>query len=81
MAQLERGRQISEWLAGDVFDKRPATWQELQDYVAQLFRELGWTDVESPHKLKGVRITKEVDVFGVDRSVKPPLAVVCECKY
>ena len=70
----------SQWLRGGVFDDEPQTWLDLQNYVAQLFRELGFQDVKSPHKLAGVRTAKEVDVYAVDASAVPPIRIACECK-
>src|SRR5947207_16018216 len=81
MTESTGGPRISEWLEGNIFDAQPAHWKGLQDHVAQLFRELGWTDVQTPYKLQGVRITKEVDVYGVDSSTTPGLRVACECKH
>jgi hypothetical protein len=71
----------SEWLKGDIFDRQPETWRDLQDYVAQMFREIGCLDVQTPYKLAGVRTTKEVDVYAVETSVVPPIKIVCECKH
>lgn len=70
----------SQWLRGGVFDDEPQTWLDLQNYVAQLFHELGFQDVKSPHKLVGVRTAKEVDVYAVDASAVPPIRIACECK-
>lgn len=79
---LEVGRtHKSGWLKGDIFDKQPESWRDLQDCVAQVFREIGCVDVETPYKLSGVRTTKEVDVYAVDGSVVPPIKIACECKY
>jgi len=71
----------SEWLKGGIFDAPPSSWRELQDYVAQLFRELGYRDVQTPYKLQGLRTTKEIDVHAVDPSAVPPIRIACECKY
>lgn len=71
---------LSEWLQGNIFDDTPKTWRQLQDYVAQIFREVGYTQVNSPHKLTGVRGTKEFDVYAVDTFVVPPNKIACECK-
>ena len=78
----ETGRtHRSEWLTGEIFDQRPQTWRDLQDYVAQVFRETGCVNVETPYKLAGVRTTKEVDVYAEDTSVVPPIRIACECKH
>ncbi len=74
-------RSKSEWLKGDIFDKQPKTWRDLQEYVAQVFREVGYLEVQTPYKLVGVRITKEVDVYAVEASVVPPIKIACECKH
>ena len=71
----------SEWLKGGIFDEEPATWQQLQVYVAQVFRDLGYLEVQSPYSLVGVRTTKEVDVYAVDPSAVPPIRIACECKH
>lgn len=79
---LKTGRTTkSEWLSGDIFDDRPKTWRDLQNYVAQLFREIGYAEVKTPYKLPGVRVTKELDVYAVDASVVPPIKIACECKH
>jgi len=41
---------------------------------------IGFPGCEEPHKLVGVRTTKEVDVYAVDASTVPPIRIACECK-
>lgn len=71
----------SEWLQGTIFDNPPGTWQELQEYVARVFREIDYTEVYSPYEITGVRGTKEVDVYAINSSVVPSNKIACECKY
>lgn len=54
-------------------------WKELQDRVAQLFREMGY-DVLSPHDVQLVRGTKEVDVYVRDPRTSIPHVILIECK-
>jgi hypothetical protein len=70
----------SQWLKGGIFDDEPQTRLDLQNYVAQLFHELGFQDLKSPHKLVGVRTTKEVDIYAVDALAVPPIRIACECQ-
>lgn len=49
--------------------------------AARLFSELGYLNVQTPYKLKGVRTTKEVDVYAEDHFAGPPLRIACECKH
>lgn len=54
-------------------------WKDLQDRVAQLFREMGY-DVLSPHEVQLVRGTKEVDVYVRDPRTSVPHVILIECK-
>lgn len=63
-----------------IFDKRPTTWKELQDYVKQMFNECGF-ETESPHTVKLVRGQKEVDVYAKDIQSEYQPIVFIECKY
>jgi hypothetical protein len=63
-----------------VFDKEPATWQELQNMVGQLFAELGCF-VEVSKVVQLVRGEKEIDVYVEDRMSTPYSKYLCECKF
>jgi hypothetical protein len=55
-------------------------WRDLQDRVAELFREMGYL-VQSPFKVNLVRGQKEVDVFIEDRRTSVPHRILVECKH
>lgn len=55
-------------------------WKDLQDKVAELFREMGY-DVMSPYLLKHVRGSKEVDVYVRDPRTSVPSVILIECKH
>ncbi len=63
-----------------IFDHQPASWQELQDMVGQLFRELG-CQVEVGGTVKLVRGSKEIDVYVEDTGITPQSIYLCECKH
>ncbi|WP_084621324.1 restriction endonuclease [Luteibacter yeojuensis] len=55
-------------------------WHDLQDQVASLFREMGYT-ARTPHKLALVRGIKEVDVFVENPGHNIPHKIIAECKH
>lgn len=55
-------------------------WKDLQDKVAQLFKEMGY-DVQSPHIVKHVRGEKEIDVYVSDPRTSVPHVILIECKH
>ena len=55
-------------------------WRDLQDRVANLFREMGY-EVLSPHVIKHVRGSKEVDVYVRDPRTSVPHVILIECKH
>ena len=55
-------------------------WRDLQDKVADLFREMGY-EVQSPHVVQHVRGSKEVDVYVRDPRTSVPHVILIECKH
>lgn len=63
-----------------IFDRSPSDWRDLQNLVAQLFRELG-CDVDVGRRIELVRGSKEVDVLVADVASTPPARYLVECKF
>lgn len=63
-----------------IFDRQPSDWRDLQEMVAQLFRELG-CEVTVGGRAELVRGSKEIDVDVLDSASVPPARYLCECKY
>lgn len=63
-----------------IFDRQPGDWRDLQDMVAQLFRELG-CKVSVGGRAELVRGSKEIDVDVLDSASVPPARYLCECKF
>lgn len=63
-----------------IFNTRPQTWKELQNFVGQLFREMGF-DVEISKVLDHVRGKKEVDVYATDKNSEYHPQILIECKH
>ncbi len=58
----------------------PTNWKDLQEKVAEIFRDLGYkTEIE--YEISTVRGIVEVDVFAVDETQSPNIVYVNECKY
>ncbi|SFB60251.1 Restriction endonuclease [Rhizobium sp. NFR07] len=55
-------------------------WKNLQDTVANFFREMGY-EVRSPHVVQHVRGSKEVDVYVSDPRTSIPHVILIECKH
>ncbi|MFC7380097.1 restriction endonuclease [Brevundimonas sp. GCM10030266] len=55
-------------------------WKDLQDRVANLFRDMGY-EVSSPLTVELVRGKKEVDVHVVDPRTSVPHVIIIECKH
>ncbi len=55
-------------------------WKDLQDKVANLFREMGY-DVLTPHVIEHARGSKEVDVYVRDLRTSVPQVILIECKH
>lgn len=63
-----------------IFDSPPSSWQELEQRVAQVFREMGC--VTAINKTIGTpRGAVEVDVAVRDETVVPQALYLCECKH
>ncbi|MEP1080353.1 restriction endonuclease [Leptolyngbya sp. PL-A3] len=63
-----------------IFDREPSTWQELQNFVAQVFTEIG-CDAKIEHSLTTVRGSINIDVYVEDKIGNLPLIYLCECKH
>lgn len=63
-----------------IFDKPPATWQELQARVHQAFIEMG-CEAESPKTVQLVRGKKEVDVWAREVIHTIETIYFVECKF
>lgn len=62
-----------------LFNERPGTWQELQEFVGKLFREIGY-QVEVSKVVELVRGQKEIDVFVQDNTSGHAITFLIECK-
>lgn len=62
-----------------VFNTRPESWQDLQNFVGQLFTEIGF-EVEISKIIELVRGEKEIDVYVVDKSSEYHQVILIECK-
>ena len=60
-------------------DKTPTSWRDLQNRVAQLLSQAGYT-TKTPHTINTARGTVEVDVYieSPDELIK---LIICECKF
>jgi Restriction endonuclease len=63
-----------------IFKHSPDTWQDLQDYVGQLFSEIGY-HVEIEKTIELVRGKKEVDVYVKDTESAYQPTFLIECKH
>lgn len=63
-----------------IFDQEPSSWQDLQNYVAQVFTEIGCR-VETDVEVQLARDRVNLDVFVRDLTTVPHSNYVCECKY
>jgi restriction system protein len=75
--------QVTVWdkqMLAPIEDDAPATWQDLENHVAQILREAGLR-VEQKKPLATARGTVEIDVFAEDESIKPTITTLVECKY
>lgn len=60
--------------------REPATWQELQEMVAQVLIECGFaTEVEK--KIQSVRGEVEIDVYAEEKVFNRLNIILFECKY
>ena len=58
----------------------PETWIDLQNKVAQILTESG-LESETPKQIETARGMVEIDVFAVDKTQKPHIVYLCECKH
>lgn len=63
-----------------IFNSAPETWKDLQDYVGQLFSEMGY-HVEIAKTIDLVRGKKEVDVYVRDTNAAYQPTFLIECKH
>lgn len=63
-----------------IFDSTPASWQELEKWVAQVFQEMGCR-VGLRQVIPIPRGSVEVDVAVRDETVVPHSLYICECKH
>jgi hypothetical protein len=64
---------------GVIWPETPKGWNDLQDKVCAIFREMG-CDASVEKKLLLARGEVEVDVYVTDTSRKPQTTYICECK-
>jgi Restriction endonuclease len=62
------------------FDKEPSSWEELEDLVAQAFREMRYHVIQR-ETVKTVRGKVEVDILATNKNTAIPSTVLIECKY
>jgi len=62
-----------------IFSTAPADWKDLQEKVAQIFRDLG-CEVGVERNIETVRGTVNIDVYAEDKSKFPAITYMCECK-
>jgi len=61
--------------------KLPKNWKDLQNKVAEIFKEIGYkTEIEKDIQT-GRGETVNIDVFAVDEDYSPNIVYLCECKY
>lgn len=63
-----------------IYSKEPSDWREFQDYVSQLFNELGYSATVGKI-INSARGNYEIDVFVEDRINIPNSTILIECKY
>ena len=63
-----------------ITSKDPSNWKHLQEWVAQILMECGWT-AELEKSVNTVRGTVELDVYGYEVVDGRRYMIACECKY
>ncbi len=63
-----------------VFNSRPATWRDLQEFVGNLFKEIGYT-VAVSKKIDLGKGKKEIDVYVQDLKSEFQTTFLIECKF
>lgn len=63
-----------------IFDQEPSSWQDLQNFVAQVFSEIGCR-VDTNVSVQLARDIVNLDVFVRDVATVPHSNYVCECKH
>jgi len=63
-----------------IFREKPKNWEELEEKVCQVFREAGCNAARN-QTLKTVRGRVDVDVVVRDKTRRPHVLILCECKH
>ena len=62
-----------------ITEKRPDSWQQLQEWTAQILRECGWS-AQTEVKVHTVRSKVKVDVFAIETVQGREYKTLIECK-
>lgn len=63
-----------------IFRDPPSSWQDLESKVCQIFIESGYVAFKNK-TVRTVRGRVAVDVVARDKTQRPHLLILCECKY
>jgi hypothetical protein len=63
-----------------IFPGKPVDWEDLENKVCQIFSEMGCTATRRK-SIKTVRGRVDVDVVVRDKTRRPHILILCECKY
>ena len=63
-----------------IYSASPLDWRDLQDKVADVFRDMGF-DAEVEKYVEMPRGGAKIDVYARDKTQAPELVYVCECKH
>jgi hypothetical protein len=63
-----------------IFNSEPNSWEELQNYVGQLFTECGF-ETKISETVELARGNKEIDVLAIDTQSEYRPIIMVECKY
>ena len=66
--------------APTIFPGKPLDWQDLENKVCQIFLEIGPTATRRK-SIKTVRGRVDVDVVVRDKTRRPHVLILCECKF
>jgi len=66
--------------APTIFPGKPLDWQDLENKVCQIFLEIGPT-ASRRKSIKTVRGRVDVDVVVRDKTRRPHVLILCECKF
>lgn len=65
--------------SGMITEKRPESWQQLQEWTAQILRECGWR-AETEVSVKTARGKAEINVFAIETVRGREYKTLIECK-